>query len=93
MLKKSGSTYVYIKEAYSFGHKKPWMDMCGSLLSFVFVWTDVMIGQPLGSAIILLTMGQYICRAFFIDCQDMPENAVKCFALFALSKSTIYCSY
>lgn len=82
---KSGSTYIYIKEAYSFGRKKPWMEGVGSVLSFLMVWTDLVILQPLGSAIALRAMGQYACRPFFINCPEkMPEYAVKLFALFVL---------
>ena len=89
LVKKSGSTYIYIKEAYSFGRKKPWMEGIGSLLSFLMVWTDLIIIQPVAGAVALRVIGRYICRPFFIDCEEMPTYAVKMFALTALSRSVL----
>lgn len=89
LLKISGGTYINIKEAYSFGKKKPWMEMFGSLCGFVYVWCDILIQEPLGLAISLLSMGSYICRPFFINCQEMPIYAVKMFALCGLSMHVI----
>ena len=81
-VKKSGSTYIYIKEAYSFGRRKPWMEQFGSFCGFVVAWMDIVILQPLSSAIIALALGQYTCRPFYIDCDQVPVHAVKMFALF-----------
>lgn len=89
LLKKSGGTYLFVKEGYSFGRSKPWMDTFGSMLAFMYGWSTVTLGEPLGCAIILLSMGRYACRPFFLECQHMPIYAVKFFALFALSESTI----
>ena len=86
LVKKSGSTYIYIKEAYSLGRTRPWMDTFGSLCGFVVAWTDVLILQPLGLSIISLTIGKYVCKPFFIHCQEMPIYAVRMVALFSLSK-------
>ncbi len=85
LVKKSGGTYIYIKEAYSFGRKKPWMDAFGSMCGFLVGWSDVLLLQPLGHAIGLLTFGRYLCKPFFIDCQETPLYAAKMFGLFALS--------
>ncbi len=85
LVKKSGSTYIYVTEAFSFGRSKPWMETFGSMFGFLMVWTDIMIGQPVGIAVVLLSMGHYLCQPFFIDCQEMSINAVKMFAMFALS--------
>ena len=89
LVKKSGSTYAYIKEAYSFGKTKPWMEGVGAVMSFLMVWTDLMVIQPVGAAFAFRSMGRYMCRPFFIDCQEMPLYAVKMFALFALRMSSI----
>ena len=86
LVKKSGSTYIYIKEAYSLGRTRPWMDTFGSLCSFVVAWTDVLILQPLSLSIVSLTIGKYVCKPFFIHCQEMPIYAVRMVALFSLSK-------
>ena len=85
MVKKSGNTFIFIKDAYSFTLAKPWMETCGSLLSFLMLWSDIVICQPTGSAVLLLALGRYLCRPFFMDCDVMPIYAVKMFALTALS--------
>ena len=86
MVKKSGSTYTFIKEAFSFGRRKPWMERVGSLCGFQVAWIQVVILQPLAHSIILVTLGRYLCRPFFITCDHMPLYAVKCLALFVSSK-------
>ncbi len=60
MVKKSGSTYIYIKEAYSFGRRKPWMEQFGSFCAFVVAWTNVIILQPLAHAGAALAFGMYV---------------------------------
>ena len=87
MVGKSGSTYVFIKEAFSFGRQRPWMEGVGSVCGFVVAWVSVVILQPLGHAIILVTLGRYMCRPFFISCDHLPIFAVKCAALFVSSES------
>ncbi len=82
LVKKSGSTYIFIKEAYSFGRRKPWMEQFGSLCGFIVAWMDIVILQPLCFAVVALSLGQYTCRPFFIKCDDVPIYAVKLFALF-----------
>ena len=86
LVKKSGSTYVYIKEAYSFSKTKPWMEGVGSFIAFLMVWTDLIIVKPVSSAIVYRALGRYVCRPFFVDCQVMPIYAVKMFGLFVLCK-------
>jgi amino acid transporter len=86
MLKKSGGTFIFVKEAYSFTSSKPWMKRFGSLLGFVMMWSDVTVSQPVGAAIPLLALGKYLCQPFFMECSVMPIYAVKMFSLSALSK-------
>lgn len=86
LIKKSGSTYTFILEGYSFRRKKPWLSMLGPLLAFLNIWSDTLISQPSGIAIALLTFGRYICRPFFIGCSEVPMIPVKMLALFALGK-------
>jgi len=85
-VKMSGSTYIYIKEAYSFGKRKPWMEQFGSLCGFIVAWMDIAILQPLAYAILALSLGRYTCRPFYIECDQVPIHAVKLFALFWSSK-------
>lgn len=86
LVKKSGGTYVFIKEAYSFGRTRPWMEGVGSAMSFLMVWTDLVVVTPVGGAVAYRVIGRYLCRPFFLNCQEMPNYAVKMFALFILSK-------
>jgi amino acid permease len=87
LIKKSGSTYTFIREGYSFRGQKPCLSMIGSLLAFLNIWSSTAIGQPTAIAIALLTFGRYICRPFFIGCSEVPIIPVKMFALSALGKS------
>lgn len=89
LIKKSGATYIFIKEAYSFGRRKPWSEGMGSFCGFVVAWINVIILQPLAQALLLLTLGRYICRPFFISCGEVPAYAVKMFALSVSSQFTV----
>lgn len=86
LVKKSGSTYAFILEGYSFRRKNRWLTMLGSLLGFLSIWINALIGQPTGVAVALLTFGRYICRPFFIECSNVPMTPVKMLAFSALSK-------
>lgn len=86
MIKKSGSEYAYILEAYSFGGKNRYQRMFGSMLGFLNVWYDALVGNPASLAIALLVFGRYICRPFFIGCPQVPVLPIKMFALAGLSK-------
>ena len=72
MVNKSGSTYIYIKEAYSFGRCKPWMEQFGSFCGFVVSWTNVIILQPLARAIGAIAFAEYLCKPFFKNCDEVP---------------------
>ena len=87
LIKKSGSTYTFIREGYSFRGQKPWLSMIGPLLAFLNIWSSTAIGQPTAIAIALLTFGRYVCRPFFIGCSEVPIIPVKMLALSALGKS------
>lgn len=89
LIKKSGSTYIFIKEAYSFGRRKPWMEGLSSFCGFMVAWTNMIILQPLANAVILLALGRYMCRPFFISCNEVPIYAVKMIALFISSQLTV----
>ena len=87
LIKKSGSTYTFILEAYSFKRSgKPWLSMIGSLLAFLNIWSSTVVSQPAALAVGLLTFGRYVCRPFFIGCSEVPIIPVKMLALSALGK-------
>ena len=87
LVKRSGSTYAFILEGYSFRQKYRWLSPLGSLLAFLNIWSNTLIAQPTAIAVILLTFGRYLCRPFFISCSEVPIIPVKMFALFALCKN------
>ena len=88
LVKKSGSDYAYILEAYSFNNRKPSLQILGSLLGFLNIWSNMLVIEPTGIAVALLTFGQYMSRPFFIGC-EVPILAEKMFALFALCALTM----
>ena len=90
LIKKSGSTYTFIREGYSFRGQKPWLSVIGSLLAFLNIWSSTSIAQPAAIAVGLLTFGRYVCRPFFIGCSEVPIIPVKMLALSALGKSLIF---
>ena len=84
-MKKSGSFYTYIYEAYSFKKRNSKVEFLGSLMAFLVVWASILIIRPAGLAIITLGFGSYLSRPFYIGC-DVPIHTVKLFALSAVSK-------
>ena len=93
LIKKSGSTYTFIREGYSFRRRKPWLSMIGSLLAFLNIWSSTVVSQPAAIAIALLTFGRYVCRPFFIGCSEVPIIPVKMLALSALGKSFFFSTH
>ena len=87
IVKKSGSTYAFILEGYSFRQKNRWISSLGPLLAFLNIWSNTLIAQPTGIAVVLLTFGRYVCRPFFIGCSEVPMIPVKMLALFALCEN------
>jgi len=90
MVNKSGSTYIYIKEAYSFGRRKPWMEQFGSFCGFVVSWTNVIILQPLSHAIGAIAFGQYVSKPFFKNCEEVPPYPGKLIAISLTSEFVLY---
>ena len=83
LVRKAGGEYAILLEAYSFRKKNRWVEMLGSLVSFLFTWTTVFVMRGASVSIITLTCARYLTRPFFIGC-DVPENVVKLIALAAL---------
>ena len=84
-LKKSGGELTYIREAFSFKRKKPWLGFLGSLLGFLFVWASTFVIRSSALAVISLACARYLCRPFYIDC-DVPVYIVKLLALAVISE-------
>ena len=84
LVRKTGGEYAILLEAYSFRKKNRWVEMIGSLVSFLYTWTNVFLLRGVSVSIITLTCARYFTRPFFIGC-DVPEGAVKLIALSVLS--------
>ena len=76
MIPKSGGDYAYIKYAY------------GPLLSFLYLWSALLVIMPAGNAIIALTFANYILEPFYPECEP-PLNAVRLIAAMLICKYKI----
>ena len=85
LIRKSGGDYSYIKEIYSFKKSNRISVVLGSLLSFLFVWGSVFVLRASSLAIITLTCAEYFIKPLFIECEDIPRNAVKLLSISILS--------
>ena len=83
LVRKAGGDYAILLEAYSFRKKNRWVEMLGSLVSFLYTWTNVLLLRGVAVSIITMTCARYLTRPFFIGC-EVPEAAVKLVALAAL---------
>ena len=90
LVRKTGGEYAILLEAYSFRKKNRWVKMLGSLVAFLYTWTNVFLLRGVAVSIITLTCARYFTRPFFIGC-DVPEGAVKLLALTILSMFLKYC--
>ena len=86
LVRKTGGEYAILLEAYSFRKKNRWVEMLGSLVSFLYTWTNVFLLRGVAVSIITLTCASYLTRPFFIGC-DLPLPAVKLIALAILGRS------
>ena len=91
LVRKAGGDYAILLEAYSFRKKNRWVEMLGSLVSFLFTWTTVFVLRGASVSIITLTCARYLTRPFFIGC-EVPESVVKLIALAALSRFPLSCT-
>jgi len=81
VVKKSGAEYNYIKEAYSFKKKHRSLELLGSVMAYMYMWTSTLVLRPSSIAIITLTSARYLVRPFFLGCEELPEKAVTLLAL------------
>ena len=88
LVKRGGGESGYLLEAYSLKNRNRWSQLLGSMLSFLFVWSNVWILRPASLAIQSLTCAHYISRPFYGEA-DIPEYIVKVMALSVLGKVLI----
>ena len=86
----SGAEYSYVREAFSFKHKKQYTTYVGSLLSFLVVWTSVIVTKAASLTIITLTFSQYLLVPLFVHCQNTPTAPVKLITIATLGKLTCF---
>ena len=84
LVRKTGGEYTILLEVYSFRMKNRWVEMLGSLVSFLYTWTNVFL---LRGVSVSMTCARYLTCPFFIGC-EVPEAAVKLIALAILCKLT-----
>ncbi|XP_075559507.1 L-type amino acid transporter minidiscs isoform X1 [Dermacentor variabilis] len=60
MIPKSGGDYAYISAAF------------GPFAAFLQLWTNLVIVQPAGNAIVALTFANYLLRPFYNDVECIP---------------------
>ena len=87
-VKKSGSEYAYIGEAYSFRKKNHFVTTLGERMAFINVWMGLVVGSPMATAVIALLAAEYMVKPFYLDC-DAPVLIVKLLAVVAVGKYVI----
>ena len=65
---KFGEKYAYLKEMYN------------PFVAFMYLWMYLMMFRPGANAIKCLTIGTYLLKPFFLDC-EIPTVAVKLIAV------------
>ena len=85
VVRKTGGEYAIFLEAYSFHKKNTFVEMLGSMVSFLYTWTSVLVLKSSSASIVTLTCARYLIRPFFIGC-DIPESSIKLLALAIISK-------
>ncbi len=80
LVKRGGGESAYLREAYSMKKKNKGFELLGSMLGFLFVWSNICILRPASTVIQSLTCAHYITRSFYREA-DVPEYWVKGIAL------------
>ncbi len=86
VVRKSGGEYPIIRTAYSFKdrHKR-----FGRVLSFLYLWSSLVVVRTVGAAIALLTCATYLSRPFYLN-SPVPSSLVSALALTVLGKHTFH---
>ena len=87
-VKKSGSEYAYIGEAYSFRKKNKYVATLGECMAFTYMWMFFVVGTPMSMAIDALLAAEYVVKPFYLNC-DTPVWIVKMLAVVAVGKRYI----
>ncbi|XP_014675084.1 PREDICTED: Y+L amino acid transporter 2-like, partial [Priapulus caudatus] len=72
---KSGGIYTYLHEAF------------GSLVSFLFIWTELLLRRPTSQSIAALATVKYFLEPMFVGC-DVSPGVTRLLAIFVLISLT-----
>ena len=84
-VKKSGSEYAYIGEAYSFRKRNRYVTTLGECMAFIDVWMVLVVSTPMSTAVLALLAAEYIVKPFYLNC-DPPVLIVKLMAVVAVGE-------
>ena len=84
-VKKSGSEYAYIGEAYSFRKKNHYVTTLGECMAFINVWMVLVVSTPMSTAVVALLAAEYMVKPFYLNC-DAPVLIVKLLAVVTVGK-------
>ena len=87
VVRKTGGEYAIYLEAFSFHKKNSCVEVLGSMISFLYTWTSLLVLKSSSASIITLACARYLIRPFFIGC-EIPEKSVKLLALTIISMLT-----
>ena len=80
LVRKTGGEVHHLTGSILLSKEEPLGRDVGSLVSFLYIWTNVLLLRGVAVSIITLTCARYLTRPFFIGC-DVPEASVKLIAL------------
>lgn len=86
LVKRGGGEFGYLTEAYSFKDRNQWSKLLGSMLGFLFVWSNVCILRPASLGIQALTCARYLTLPFYSSDDEVPESLIKLVALTLIGK-------
>lgn len=75
LVKRGGGEPGYLVEAYSFRNKNKWSELLGSLLGFLFVWSNICILRPASLSIQSLTCSHYLTSPF-VGSDEVPSESL-----------------
>lgn len=85
LVKGGGGESSYLVEAYSFKKRSKWTKLFGSMLGFLFVWSNVCVLRPASLGVQSLTCARYLTRPFYGN-NEVPNLLVKAVALSMLGQ-------
>lgn len=76
---KSGGEHAYLM--YTFGSKT---SKIGSIPAFLFDWVGLFLARPTMFTVMAMSLGTYVVKPFFPECNDPPQVPVKMVTILAM---------